>query len=97
MNGVDIRVPAAMTPVEYLCIRPEEVLLSKLPFDSSARNQYRCRVVEWEHSGRLFAVTVAIEDLRLTALITHSSFNELTIDVNTSLYCTFKSAAVHQF
>jgi len=83
--------------ISHIWIKPEEILLSRQPFDSSARNQFRCTVAEWENSGPLLAVRICSGDLTLTALVTYESFGELGIDVGTELYCTFKSSAVHCF
>ncbi len=96
-GGVEIHAALAGKSVSNIWIKPEEILLSRQSFDSSARNQFQCRVEEWENSGRLLAVRVSTGVLRLTALVTHESFKELGIDVGTELYCTFKSSAVHCF
>lgn len=96
-DGLEIHAASADESVSYIWIKPEEILLSRQPFDSSARNQFRCRVEEWENSGPLLAVQVASGPLTLTALITHESFRELGIEIGTELYCTFKSSAVHCF
>ena len=95
VDGVRLHVPGVDRADVHFWIRPEEIILSVQPFDSSALNQFRCRVVDWEHSGRLFAVRVAVGELILTALITHVSFRQLQIKVDAELYCTFKSSAMH--
>jgi len=96
-GGVEIHAALADESASNIWIKPEEILLSRQSFDSSARNQFQCRVEEWENSGRLLAVRVSTGALRLTALVTHESFKELGIEVGTELYCTFKSSAVHCF
>ncbi|MCK4871100.1 MAG: ATP-binding cassette domain-containing protein [Phycisphaerales bacterium] len=93
--GVEVAVAMASRSTRHLWIRPEEILLSAEPFDSSARNQFECRVVDWEHSGSLLAVRIAVRELLLTAIITHTSFRELAIAEGADLYCTFKSSALH--
>ncbi len=96
-QGVEVHAVAADEATSFIWIRPEDVLLSRQPFDSSARNQFRCEVKEWEHVGPLLAVHVAASGLRLTALITHESFETLGVREGEGLYCTFKSSAVHCF
>lgn len=96
-RGVEIHAAFADESVSNIWIKPEEILLSRQPFDSSARNQFQCRVEEWENSGTLLAVRISTGPLNLTALVTHESFKELGIEVATELYCTFKSSAVHCF
>ena len=95
--GTDIHVVSAHESISHVWIKPEEIILSHQPFDSSARNQLRCRVEDWENSGVLLAVRVISGDLALTALVTHESFKDLGIEVGRELYCTFKSSAVHCF
>jgi len=95
VDGVAINVPGVAPSVAHLWIRPEEILLSPAPFASSARNQFPCRVLEWERGGNLFSVRVAIQSLHLAAMITPVSFRELGVEVGAELYCTFKSSALH--
>ncbi len=97
VGGVEIHAALADESISHIWIKPEEILLSRQPFDSSARNQFRCTVAEWENSGSLLAVRVSSGALTLTALVTYESFRELGIDAGTELYCTFKSSAVHCF
>ena len=74
---------------------PEELLLSDQPFTSSALNQFKCKVIDWDHSDALLAVQLACSDLRLVALITYTSFQQLNIEPGRELYVTFKSSAIH--
>ncbi len=97
IGDVVIHAASADRSTSHIWIRPEEILLSRQPFDSSARNQFQCCVDEWEDSGRLLAVRVSTGGLSLTVLVTHESFNDLGIEVGAQLYCTFKSSAVHCF
>lgn len=96
-HGIEFSASGLDESVHNLWIRPEEILLSRQPFGSSARNQFEGRVVEWESSGVLLATRVAIGQLTLTALISRASFDSLGIDVGVEVYCTFKSSAVHGF
>lgn len=95
--GVEIDVADAGPSTRYVWIKPEEVLLSRQSFDSSARNQFPGTVAGWEHHGSLLAVQVAYGPLSLVALITHASFAHLEIEEGTSVFATFKSSAVHCF
>ncbi len=96
-GDLQLHVAEAVPPVSYVWIRPEEIVLSREPFESSARNQFSGRVIDWEHSGTLFAVHVSCQGLALTALITYASFKELAIEQGAELYVTFKSSSVHPF
>ena len=96
-SGVGIHAASADDGTAYIWIKPEEILLSSQPFESSARNQLRCAVVDWEHSGTLYAVRLRTGELTLTSLVTHASFQNLGIRSGLELYATFKSTSVHCF
>ena len=96
-DGVRVHVGERPEPYRQIWIRPEEILLSRAAFESSARNQFNCVVQEWEFQDVLVNVRLAIENLRLSALITRASFEELAVSRGTELYATFKSSAVHCF
>lgn len=96
-GGLRIHCAAADESVSHIWIKPEEIILSRDAFDSSARNQFKCRVLDWEHAGPLLAVRVSCGGLTLSALITHASFQHLGVSEGEELYATFKSSAVHCF
>jgi molybdate/tungstate transport system ATP-binding protein len=93
--GQQIRASAADESTRHIWIMPEELLLSDQPFASSALNQFKCTVIDWDHSDALLAVQLACGDLRLVALITYTSFQQLNIEPDRELYVTFKSSAIH--
>ena len=93
--GRQIRASSADQSTRHIWIMPEELILSDQPFASSALNQFKCSVIDWDHSDALLAVQLACGDLRLVALITYTSFQQLNIEPNRELYVTFKSSAIH--
>ncbi len=95
VSGQQIRASAADESTRHIWIMPEELLLSDQPFTSSALNQFKCKVIDWDHSDALLAVRLACGDLRLGALITYTSFQQLKVEPNRELYVTFKSSAIH--
>ncbi len=95
VSGQRIRASAADESTRHIWIMPEELLLSDQPFTSSALNQFKCRVIDWDHSDALLAVQLACGDLQLVALITYTSFQQLRVEPNRELYVTFKSSAIH--
>lgn len=96
-SGVEIQASSANDSTSHIWVRPEEILLSLEAFDSSARNQLRCTVAEWEPRDSLVAVRLQCGRLSLTALVTPTSFNNLGIEAGAEFYATFKSSAVHCF
>ena len=94
-GGLEIHAAEADQTVSHIWIRPEEIVLSKEPFISSARNQFKGLVIDWEHSGTLLVIHLSCRDLVLSALITCASFEELAVQHGRELYVTFKSSSVH--
>jgi len=97
VGKINLHVPFTARGLKHLWIRPEDILLSRDAFDSSAQNQFECVVVDWFPEGRLFDVRVMIEDQTVSALISYASFKDLNIQKNARLFATFKSSAVHVF
>ena len=93
--GRQIHASSADQSTRHIWIMPEELILSDQPFASSALNQFKCSVIDWDHSDALLAVQLACGDLRLVALITYTSFQQLRIKAGRELYVTFKSSAIH--
>ena len=64
-SGVDIHAVDANPSTTYLWVKPEEIVLSRQKFDSSALNQYAGKVSGWEHHGSLLAVRLECGALSL--------------------------------
>jgi molybdopterin-binding protein len=97
VSGVPVHVGERGHQYEYIWIRPEEILLSRERFESSARNQLDCTVIDWEMRDVLVAVRLKQRDLELSALVTYASYEKLQIAKGAKLFVTFKSSAVHCF
>jgi molybdate/tungstate transport system ATP-binding protein len=97
VDGVNIHVGEREDAYRHIWIRPEEVILSRKPFESSARNQFRCVVESWEFHDVLVNVRVAVDDMKLDVLLTYASFEKLDVQLGTKLHATFKSSSVHCF
>jgi len=97
VDGVSLHVGVRPEPYRYIWVRPEEILLSATPFDSSARNQLSCTVESWEYHDMLVLVHLACGGLKLSVLVTYASFEDLALAEGSAVYATFKSSAVHCF
>jgi len=94
-----IKVEVADAQIEnkekiYFIIRPEDIIVSKKPLRSSARNCYLCKIIKIINRGAVIYLTADIGE-RITALITKASFEEMNIKKGDSVYFTFKASAVH--
>jgi len=85
-------------------IRPEDILLSRDSLISSARNNFKGKVVEISDRGPFSYITVRIpsserdvKNLDLVVLITRSSAEELALDLGQEIFAAFKASALHIF
>jgi len=83
--------------ISHIWVKPEEILLSLEPFSSSAKNQFKCQVIDLNPYHSFLEVQVLAGQMSIDALITHSASKELRIQVGTNLYAAFKSSAIHCF
>jgi tungstate transport system ATP-binding protein len=80
-----------------LAIPPEDILVSRGPFESSARNQFSGRVTAIADDGRgriRLSVNVGVE---LVARITPGALAELALQVGTPVVLSVKAVAVRVF
>jgi molybdate/tungstate transport system ATP-binding protein len=79
----------------HAVIRAEEVLISALAQESSARNQFRGVVSEIATTGALTRVTVNIGESPIVAALTTRSAQELALREGSEVWASFKAMAVH--
>lgn len=75
-------------------LHAEDVIISKVPFTSSARNCLPGTVTELVFSGSTIKIFIDV-GFPLVALLTRESCRELGISQNSRVYATFKASAVH--
>jgi molybdopterin-binding protein len=85
-------------------IRPEDILLSRDPLASSARNNFSGKVVQISDRGSVSYITVRIpppkkggRGLDLIVLVTQSSVQELELEPGQEVTAAFKASALHIF
>ena len=76
-----------------LFISSEDIILSRNPFDSSARNMLKGRIVEIHDSDGLVKLKVNAGRL-FTVQITKRSFDDMKLDLNAEVYMAFKASSV---
>ena len=92
-EGLRIEIANGAAPTA-VAIDPEDIIISRAPLHSSARNSFSGHVVKAESDGSSIMLTVAC-GRNLVARITRHSYEELALNVGTAVYVTFKSTAVH--
>ncbi|MFA7694928.1 MAG: ATP-binding cassette domain-containing protein [Methanoregula sp.] len=75
-------------------LHAEDVIVSKAPFASSARNCIPGTVTELVPSGSTIKIVIDA-GFPLIALLTRESCRELELSKNSRVYATFKASAVH--
>ena len=78
----------------HACLRPENVILSKQPYTSSARNSFEGEVIEIEEMNALVRVKVDCS-VTLNSFVTKQSADELGLKRGERMIVSFKTTAVH--
>jgi len=82
------------SPSEYISVNPADIIISKRPFASSARNRYGGAITQViDQGGRVDLVVSAGEIFRVQ--ITERSFRRLRLNVGSRIYVTFKASSAH--
>jgi molybdopterin-binding protein len=79
-----------------LSLRPEDIIISKEPIHSTARNCFQGVVSDIADRGSIIYVTVSLPP-DFICLITRQSFEELELREGVRVWITFKASAVHVF
>lgn len=93
INSVNIRVNTNLEGNVRISISPEDIILSKNTFISSARNIYKGVVTNIILDGNTAKVVLDI-GIPILALITKTSLNEMGIEKGSELYAIFKTMSV---
>ena len=81
----------------FLAIRPEDVVLSKKPLDSSMRNSFKGAVSGVFDHGFYYEVHVAVTDTVFRCLITKAALIDLRVREGAEIFLSFKATAIHNF
>ncbi|MBN2336266.1 ATP-binding cassette domain-containing protein [Candidatus Bathyarchaeota archaeon] len=76
----------------YAFLRPENVILSEAPIDTSARNVLESTVAKVTQLGSIYQVHM---NTGLSAVVTKQSVEELGLSPDVRIYASFKATAVH--
>ncbi len=97
MDGLVILTTSQISGDVHACIRPEDILVSLKPLDSSARNAFQGTIVEVSNTGAVINVGVDVHGVMFTAAITRRSFYDMGLEVGRHIFITFKTVDVHVF
>lgn len=91
-----------------ILIDPEDIILSTLPLDASARNSFKGTITRTERDGQRVRVFLEVaghdpgddgepERIEFVALISRKSYADMHLNPGRRLYLTFKSSSVQVF
>lgn len=92
-NNVEIVAASKCQGKVSVFLSPEDIILSKNRFASSARNVFKGRVVEISDLGSVVRLKVDVGK-PFTVQITKRSFDEMALNVNMDVYVAFKASSV---
>ena len=92
-NGVQIEAAAQRHGVISVFVNPQDIIVSNQPVSSSARNVFRGRVVEIVDLGSLVRLKADIGK-PFTVQITKRSFDEMQLNLDRTVFLTFKASSV---
>jgi molybdopterin-binding protein len=96
IDGVRLRAITESKGNVHLSLRPEDILISKEPIESSARNCFQGIVADIADRGSFVYVTVSLPP-DFVCLVTRQAFDELELRKGVRVWITFKASAIHVF
>jgi molybdopterin-binding protein len=96
IGDVKLRVITELKGEVRLSLRPEDILISTEPVESSARNSFQGTITNIADRGSVVYVTVSLPP-DFVCLVTRQSFEELQLRKGVRVWITFKASAIHVF
>jgi molybdate transport system ATP-binding protein/molybdate/tungstate transport system ATP-binding protein len=98
INIHGIRIASATKRIGdvYLSVRPEDILISLKPLESSARNSFTGKIEDISNTGIVVRVKVDI-GIPFVSAITRRSCVDMALRKDMKVYLTFKAVDVHIF
>jgi len=93
IGGVTIRAAFRRRGRATVHVRPEDIIVSKGPLESSARNRLRGRITAIHDLGPVVRLKVDAGRV-FTVQITRKSLAEMELNVGSEVYLTFKASSV---
>ena len=96
IGGVRLKAVTESRGEIRLSLRPEDILISRELFQSTARNCFQGVISEIAERGSVVYITVSLPP-DFTCLITRQAFEELELGKGAQVWITFKASAIHVF
>jgi len=92
-NNLRFSIVTKKRGLAYIYIDPSDIIISNQQFSSSARNSFIGKIVKISEQNHLIRLAVDI-GVQLACLITKESFREMNLNIENTVYLTFKASAV---
>ncbi|MFQ6094546.1 MAG: ATP-binding cassette domain-containing protein [Candidatus Bathyarchaeia archaeon] len=93
-DKVQIEVAFKKKGETTILIRPEDIIVSKKPLESSARNTFKGRIVEVSDLGSVVRLKVDAGEI-FTTQVTKLSFERMRLNMGSEVFISFKASSVH--
>jgi molybdopterin-binding protein len=93
-NGVFVEVTAQRQGETSIFISPQDIILCKTAIESSARNEFRGRIIEITDWDSIVKLKVDVGKV-FAVQITKKSFKELALNLGSDVYIAFKASSVN--
>jgi molybdopterin-binding protein len=95
-NGVLVEVTAQKQGETSIFISPLDIILCKTAIQSSARNEFKGKIVEITDSDSVVKLKVDVGKV-FAVQITNKSFKEMDLNLGSDVYIAFKASSVAVF
>jgi tungstate transport system ATP-binding protein len=94
-GAIRIWVPPDTPPADtaHVTINPDDIIVSREPFTSSARNQFQGMVTEIRAQGGDVLLKIRSQEV-FSVRITEPSLREMRLSVGSQVFLTFKAMSV---
>ena len=92
-DGLKIEAAIEKNGKVTVYIRPEDIIVSKIPLKSSARNVLKGRIIEVSDYGQVVKLKVDVGKV-ITSQVTKISFEKMGLNVGTEVFLIFKASSV---
>ena len=93
-NGLEIEAALKRSGNVTVFVRPEDIIVSKKPISSSARNVFKGKIVEISDLESVVKLKIDAGK-QFIVQITKRSFNEMQLNVRSEVFLAFKASSVH--
>ncbi len=92
-KGVEVEVTPQITGEVSFFINPQDIILSKMPIESSARNMFKGKIAEISDLDALVKLKIDV-GAPFFVQITKRSFVQMGLNLNAEVYIAFKASSV---